>query len=212
MATPLPPPLNFKKKPITAEEKVNFGNAGAAIARSDALVAAVRSLQQNEFRQMGFDIGMGATGGDTLWGPGKQKILQSLDFEQQIGFREASTFAMIRNNEPVLSSKGADIAKADPQVETARKGQASGLFWLGFDIATAIFGDPALGALGNTAMGAGAEKFDLSWMRWSIFCFPVVKHQEVSTHRSRSTWGGSTNEYRLKVPSMCAMPGPSPSG
>ena len=70
VATPIPPPLNFKKKPVTADEKVNFGNAGAAIARSDALVAAVRSLQQNEFRQMGFDIGMGATGGDTLWGTG----------------------------------------------------------------------------------------------------------------------------------------------
>jgi hypothetical protein len=158
VATPLPPPLNFKKKPVTNDEKVNFGNAGAAITRSDALVAAVRSLQQNEFRQMGFDIGIGATGGDTLWGPGKQKILDSLDFEQQIGFRQASTFAMIRNNEPVLSSKGADIAKADPQVETARKSQASGLFWLGFDIATALFGDPMLGALGNTAMGPGAGK------------------------------------------------------
>lgn len=158
VANPIPPPLNFKKKPVTTDEKVNFGNAGAAIARTDPLVAAFRSLQPNEIRQAGFDIGMGVTVGNTLWGPGKQAILEALDFEQQIGFRQAATFAIVRNNEPVLASKGADIAKADSQVENVRKGQASGLYWLGFDIATGIFGDPALGALGHTAMGPGAAE------------------------------------------------------
>jgi hypothetical protein len=31
-------------------------------------------------------------------------------------------------------------------------------YWLGFDIATGIFGDPALGAQGNTATGPGSLK------------------------------------------------------
>jgi len=31
-------------------------------------------------------------------------------------------------------------------------------FWLGFDIATGIFGDPALNALGRKSMGTGSEK------------------------------------------------------
>ena len=99
------PPLNFKKKPVSADDKVNFRNAGEAIIRTDPLLSAFQSAQGNELRQIGFNIGIGATGQDTLWGPGKQKILDSIDFEQQIGFRQASSFAMIRNNEPVLASK-----------------------------------------------------------------------------------------------------------
>ena len=158
VATPIPPPLNFKKKPVSDDVKVNAANAGAAIARSDSLVAAFRELQQDGNRQRGFDIGMGLTGGDTLWGPAKQRVLDSLDFQEQIGFRQASTFAMARNTQPVIASKGADIAKADLAVETARKSKAAGLFWLGFDVATGIFGDPALGALGNTSKGSGSDK------------------------------------------------------
>jgi hypothetical protein len=100
---------------------------------------------------------MGVTGGQTLWGPGKQRILDSLDFQGQIGFRQASTFAMVRNNEPVLASNGADIAAVDSDVETARQGEKSGLFWLGFDIATGLFGDRPKG-LQHTSMGPGAEK------------------------------------------------------
>jgi hypothetical protein len=158
VANPSPPPLSVKKRLVSNDDKVNFANTGAAIARSDALVSAFRDLQQDQGRQRGFDIGMGATEGNTLWGPVKQKLLDSLSFQEQIGFREASTFSLIRNNNSVIASKGADIAKIDPETETARKSRASGLFWLGFDIATGIFGDPAFGALGNTAMGPGSEK------------------------------------------------------
>ena len=51
-----------------------------------------------------------------------------------------------------------NIASADPAVAAARELRSSGLYWLGFDIATGIFGDPALGALGNTSIGPGAER------------------------------------------------------
>jgi hypothetical protein len=41
-------------------------------------------------------------------------------------------------------------------VAEARTTDPDVFYWLGFDIATGIFGDHALGALGNTATGAGS--------------------------------------------------------
>ena len=55
-----------------------------------------------------------------------------------------------------LAAKGAAIAQLDPIVAAARTAETDVLFWQGFDIATAIFGDPALGAQGNTATGPGS--------------------------------------------------------
>jgi hypothetical protein len=48
---------------ITDEEKANCANRGQAIAKSDPMVAAFRNLQRNGARQVGFDIGLGATEG-----------------------------------------------------------------------------------------------------------------------------------------------------
>lgn len=54
----------------------------------------------------------------------------------------------------------------DPEVAAARAkvhgappaSLRAALYYLGFDIATGIFGDPKLGALGNTLRGPGSEK------------------------------------------------------
>jgi hypothetical protein len=56
-------------------------------------------------------------------------------------------------NLPALAAKGAAIAAADPVVARARASETNPEYLQGFDIATAIFGDPALGAEGNTATG-----------------------------------------------------------
>lgn len=55
-----------------------------------------------------------------------------------------------------LAAKGAEIAQADPTVNDARSVETDTSFQQGFDIATALFGDPALGAQGNTLMGPGS--------------------------------------------------------
>ena len=158
VANPAPPPLNFKKKPVSDDEKVTFAKLGEAAAKADPVVAAFRDLQQGDARQSGFDMGIGLTGAQTLWGPGKQRFLDSLSFSEQLGFKDAAAFSLGRNNHAVLATKGTEIATADSEVASARALRKSGLFWLGFDIATGIFGDPALGALGHTSMGPGAEK------------------------------------------------------
>ena len=43
-------------------------------------------------------------------------------------------------------------------VARARTAEPDVRYWLGFDIASGIFGDPALGAQGNTATGPGSMK------------------------------------------------------
>ncbi len=55
-----------------------------------------------------------------------------------------------------LTARGAGIAQADAVVAEARAAETDALYRQGFDIATAIFGNPALGAQGNTATGPGS--------------------------------------------------------
>ncbi|MFY0563517.1 hypothetical protein ACN28E_06695 [Archangium lansingense] len=158
VANSIPPPLDFKKKPVSSNERLVFANKGEAVAKTDRSVAAFRGLQPEGPRRLGFDMGIGATDGHTLWGPGKQRFLDALSFDEKLGFRDAAAFSLGRNNNPVLASIGAKIAEKDPEVAAARARRTSGLFWLGFDVATGIFGDPDLDALGNTSLGPGAEK------------------------------------------------------
>jgi hypothetical protein len=55
-----------------------------------------------------------------------------------------------------LAAKGAAIAQVDPIVAAARTAETDVLYRQGFDIATAFFGDSALGAEGRTATGPGS--------------------------------------------------------
>jgi hypothetical protein len=107
---------------------------------------------------------MAAAEGQTADGPGKQLIRGGLDPAGQEGFNVALSFSLDRNRNADSAAKGAEIAEADPVVAAARASETDVLYRLGFDIATGIFGDPALGARGNTATGPGSMKIrnDLS--------------------------------------------------
>ena len=138
---------------------------GAALAKLDPLVALSRTRAFSRRTGyidylLGFNIGMAAAEGHTLPGPGKQKIHDALSIGAQRGFATAVTFSLDRNRESnsKLAEIGAAIAQAKPDVAAARTTTADILYWLGFDIATGIFGDPALGARGNTATGPGSLK------------------------------------------------------
>jgi len=131
---------------------------GEAIANQDPLAVELRYRQAEGPSRRGFDIGMAAAEGQTAPGPGKQRIQNSLSPAEQPGFNIAVTFSLERNRNADLAAKGAAIAAADPVVAEARTVDADVFYWLGFDIATGIFGDPTLGALGNTAMGPGSAK------------------------------------------------------
>lgn len=131
---------------------------GAAIANKDPLAVELRNQQPDDQARRGFDIGMAAAEGQTLPGPGKQKIHDSLNAPEQKGFDAAVSFSLERNRNADLATKGAAIAGQDPIVAEARNLETDVFYRLGFDIATGIFGNPALGARGNTATGPGSLK------------------------------------------------------
>lgn len=139
--------------PVAATDEL--AARGEAIANSDSRLTALRELQPESLRR-GFDIGIAATEGHTAWGPGKQRLLDSLGPEDREGFRIAAFFAMDRNRNSELAAVGFAISEADPEVAAARSGESDPRYWLGFDIASGLFGDPAQGAKGNTATGPGS--------------------------------------------------------
>jgi hypothetical protein len=133
-----------------------YAARGAILARDTSLATLIREREPDGPLRRGFDIGMGVCEGHTAWGPGKQKILDSLSNPEQRGFLVARDYSLDRNNNVDFAKRGAAIADRDPVVANARGTEPPGLYWLGFDIATGIFGDPALGAQGNTQSGPGS--------------------------------------------------------
>lgn len=126
---------------------------GEHIASLDALAVELRNQQSDGPVRRGFDIGMAAAEGQTLPGPSKDSLGASLPPDERRGFTTAVSFSLERNRNGEAAALGAAIALADPSVANVRARLPSVLAKLGFDIATALFGDPALGASGNTAMG-----------------------------------------------------------
>ncbi len=136
--------------------------AGEVKTNADPLASAIRDRQPAAART-GFHIGMAVMAEHTLWGPGAQSIKDGLDPAEQVGFALAAEYCLQRNNNADFAARGAAIAAKDPEDAVARAAiEPAGLYWLGFDIATGIFGNPALGAQGNTLMGPGSENIRAS--------------------------------------------------
>jgi hypothetical protein len=131
---------------------------GRLIANAEPLFAALREREPEGPSRRGFDIGIAAAEGHTLPGPGKDKIRDGLSPAEQIGFATAVSFTLERNNNVDFATRGAAIARVNPVVAAARTVNPSIRYWLGFDIATGIFGDPALGGQGSTLTGPGSMK------------------------------------------------------
>jgi hypothetical protein len=129
---------------------------GRAIARQDPLAWALRREQPDEEARLGFDIGMAAAEGHTAHGPGKDARRDTLPAAQRSGYQAAVNFSVDRNKNADLAAKGAAIAQQDRFTAAARAAEADAMRRLGFDIATAIFGDPRLGAQGATEKGPGS--------------------------------------------------------
>jgi hypothetical protein len=129
---------------------------GEVVTRQDPLAVELRNQQSGDRARRGFDIGMGAADGQTADGPGKQRINNILSSEEQPGYRMAVSFSLERNRYIERATKGAAIAEGDSAIAEVRNAKTDVFYKLGFDIATAIFGDPARGAQGNTATGPGS--------------------------------------------------------
>lgn len=128
---------------------------GEVLTKEDPLAVALRDKENSPAGIRGFNIGMGVAEGQTLPGPGKDKFRDGLPPDEQAGFNSAVAYTLERNRNREHAVLGAKIAILDPRVAAARE-NPSVFYMLGFDIATATFGDPAFGAQGNTATGPGS--------------------------------------------------------
>lgn len=155
---PTPSKKEVEEQDPTASAEDVLAAKGEIIANQDPLAIALRNREPKGPSRRGFDIGMAAAEGHTLPGPGKDKLCASLKPAEQIGFKSAVSFSLERNKYAELATIGAAIAKANPVVAATRTKNPSVYYSLGFDIATGIFGDPKLGAQGNTAKGTGSLK------------------------------------------------------
>lgn len=154
------PVLSAKPVPMPdrrAGEKEALIAQGESMAQKDPLLTLIRDAQPEGGIRTGFYIGLATEAGNTLWGPGAQSIKDSLDGAQQMGFSVGAEFCLVRNNNAEMAALGDSVVKADPELTSNRALEKPGMYWLGFNIASGIFGDPALGAKGNTAWGSGAE-------------------------------------------------------
>jgi hypothetical protein len=143
----MPPPVLQSSNQLNKVSKLTVA--------PDPMVAELRK-RQPVANQPGFDIGIKAAEGQTVWGPRNEKIAASLPPPQQEGFKIAVSFSLDRNRNAKLAAVGANIAGLDPGVMQARTSYGDVRAWLGFDIASGIFGSPRNGALGNTVAGPGA--------------------------------------------------------
>ncbi len=136
----------------------DLAQQGDSIVAGDPLSTALRDSQPDAAARRGFDIGVAVAGSDTLPGPGKQRIHDTLALEEQPGFEAAVAFSLERNRNLDLATRGAGVAAANASVSAARAAQRDPVVMLGFDIASGLYGHASDGALGNTAMGPGAQK------------------------------------------------------
>jgi hypothetical protein len=135
-----------------------LADKGRRVALSDPLLAAMRELEPEGPNRLGFETGIAIAADQTLWGPGKQGLIDNLPVAEQQSAGKAAHFAVTRNANATFALKGAQIAVADtrPEVVSARALEAPGYYTLGFDIATALFGNTSIGGMGHTAQGPGS--------------------------------------------------------
>ena len=125
---------------------------GAILAGQDALAGELRG-RQTTAGQRGFDIGMGAADGQTLPGPGKQRVHDALPKEQQAGYAAAVAYSLSRNNQVIsdYAPRGMQLANQDPLALELRDSQPTAAARTGFDIGMAA-------AEGQTAPGPGKQR------------------------------------------------------
>jgi hypothetical protein len=128
---------------------------GEALAAADLSMGLLRARTPDPDRR-GFEVGLGIWEGNTAPGPGKQRYHDALTGVEQRGFDVAAAYTLPRNKHDALVKVGLAIAAADPEVRAARAADSDPFYWLGFDIASGIFGDPAAGSQGSKALDAAA--------------------------------------------------------
>ena len=153
-----PSPIVAPPAPVTpAPSPLVLAAKGADIVSADALLSQMRDLEREGPRRDGFFIGVAIAADQTLWGPGKQAMLDSLpDMEKPSADRSAH-LVVTRNANAKFYADGVRIAEQETRAEiiAVRSAEPAGYYTLGFDIAAGIFASIARGGAGLTAPNPG---------------------------------------------------------
>lgn len=142
--------------PAFAQTNDERAAEGSLAIASDEALQRLSDRMASEAEKRGFAIGVAVAAGQSAWGPGKQAFEDALPADERAGFHEGALFQVNRNAWRDRAALGASIADRDQATAGARGAVADPRFEFGFDVATAIFGDPAMNAQGNAAAGPGS--------------------------------------------------------
>lgn len=126
---------------------------GAQLVAQDPQAAELRGQQRDADAQRGFDIGMGAADGQTMPGPGKQRLHDALPAAQRDGYAAAVAYSLSHNTHVIAdyAPRGQQLANADPLALELRDSQPTATARMGFDIGMGV-------AEGQTAPGPGKQR------------------------------------------------------
>jgi hypothetical protein len=147
------PPVPFPTLQLGGSD--TLAKKGEMMAAADPLLCRLRDQQPEGEGRRGFFLGLAVAEHQTADGPGKAAVHDGLPAAEQQGFSLAVAFSLARNRAADAADRGAAVVAADPAVEKVADANSNVFYCLGFQVGTGIYGDPALGAIGNTATGPG---------------------------------------------------------
>jgi hypothetical protein len=143
--------------PLTPSQ-LELEDKGSLVVSADMLLTAMRDLEPEGPRRDGFEIGVAIAADQTLWGPGKQAMIDSLPESEKNSAERSAHFVVTRNANAKFDSDGVGIAERETRAEliAARSAEPAGYYTLGFDIGAGIFAGVARGGSGHTLPGPGS--------------------------------------------------------
>lgn len=152
--SPAAPGLEKQCRSYLLQQMPGIEARGVELIQQDPLAQELLAQQPAGPAQRGFAVAIAVAGRDTADGPGKQQKRDVLSQPAQAGYNVGLWYSLNRNRAPELAAAGVAIAQADPEVAAKRDDNRDVYFRLGFDFASGIFGDPALGGRGESPASA----------------------------------------------------------
>ena len=97
---------------ISQQQLDDLASIGRSLEKKDPLAKELRRRQSRGAGQFGFDVGMGVAKGNTLPGPGKDRVGDALSATERLGFDVAVKYSLERNNNLAACSSGGGYREA----------------------------------------------------------------------------------------------------
>lgn len=143
---------------VLAQNADDLATQGQTIVANDDALQALRQRLGDDEERRGFDIAAAAAGDEDSFGRLMQTMMSRfpLPESERGGFKVGAEYLTARNAGSDRLRVASAALDSDPGLARIRMELDDPRARLGFDVAIAIYGDPASGAQGNTSVGPGA--------------------------------------------------------